>query len=74
MQNIFKKYIFKKMENAQIEESIKINNEIKKLLMEKLKIISNIDEKIDILDKIKKIDENINFYKCLIANNSKYKL
>lgn len=59
------------MEDKEINESIQLNKDIKKMLIEQLNKIEDNIKKIEILDKIKKIDENINFYLQLIKNKSK---
>ena len=61
------------MDADEINESIKINKDIKKMLIEELNKKNDNINKIEILEKIKKIDENINFYKNLIENKSKQK-
>ena len=59
------------MEDKEINESIQLNKDIKKMLIEQLNKIEDNIKRIEILDKIKKIDENINFYLQLIKNKSK---
>ena len=59
------------MEDKEINESIQLNKDIKKILIEQLNKIEDSIKKIEILDKIKKIDENINYYLQLIKNKSK---
>ena len=60
------------MENEEITLSIKFNEETKKIILKKLNETEDLNQKMDLLDKIKSIDININFYKNMIASKSKF--
>ena len=60
------------MENEEITMSIKLNEETKKIILKKVNETDDLNQKILLLDKIKSIDMNINFYKNMITSKSKF--
>ena len=60
------------MENEEITFSIKLNEETKKLILKKVNETDDLNQKMELLEKIKSIDININFYKNMIASKSKF--
>ena len=60
------------MEINEIKQSIKIIEETKKLIIEKINNTSNFDEKIIIINKMKDLDKSLNEYKNMILKKSKY--
>ena len=57
------------MENEEITLLIKLNKETKKIILKKVNETDDLYKKIELLDKIKSIDINMNFYKNIKINN-----
>ena len=60
------------MEKEEITMSIKLNEETKNIILKKVNETDDLNQKIQLLVKIKSIDMNINFYKNMIKSKSKF--
>ena len=59
------------MEIKQINESIKINIDIKNNILDQLKKAKTLKERMELVKELKSIDENIIYYNNILKNKGK---